>query len=328
MPVISLCFSPGIQRSVILKALVLGEVNRLQSVAVDVSGKGINVARVLQRLGVETICLAQGGDNLHELAFLAQQEGLKVQFIASSGALRTCTTIIEQPAQGARVVTELVEPTFAVDAACVAAMSEAVQARLPTAQALVIAGSMAPGFPTDYQAQLALAAQKSGVPVLLDLHGAALRAALVAQPEVVKINLAEFASTLLGEEFQGGEHHGILATPEPSAALVEGILAVTRRFSATFVLTRGAKSVLLAQGDQLRNIPIAPLAPAAVLNPIGSGDSFLAGMLAHLLRSGPFASGEPIHLDRFTQAVKLATACAQSNARTLRPGFLEDSFAA
>ena len=60
MPVISICLSPGLQRSVLIDTLISGEVNRLQSVVVDVSGKGVNVCRVLQRLGVDALCLAQG----------------------------------------------------------------------------------------------------------------------------------------------------------------------------------------------------------------------------------------------------------------------------
>ena len=58
MPVISICLSPGLQRSVIIDNLIPGEVNRLDSVVVDVAGKGVNVCRVLQRLGVDAFCLA------------------------------------------------------------------------------------------------------------------------------------------------------------------------------------------------------------------------------------------------------------------------------
>jgi len=57
MPVISICLSPGLQRSVIIDTLIPGEVNRLQSVVIDVAGKGVNVCRVLQRLGIEALCV-------------------------------------------------------------------------------------------------------------------------------------------------------------------------------------------------------------------------------------------------------------------------------
>lgn len=326
MSVISICLSPGFQRSLLIDALALGEVNRIELAEVDVSGKGVNVARVLRQLGVDALCLAQGGDNVAELAELARAEGLALRFIAARGRLRTCTSIVEKPAQGAGQVTELVEPTAPVDAGCVAALRGAVAELLPAAPALVIAGSMAPGFPADFQAQLARLAHDAGVPVLIDLHGAALRAAIVAAPAIVKINLAEFAATFLDARFAGGEHSGLLAAPELSREVSDAVAEVTQRHDATsFVLTRGARSVLLAHGGEVRSIAVAPLAAAEVINPIGSGDAFLAGLLAHLLAARAIGAGAPT-LAALANACELATACAQSNARTARPGFLAADF--
>ena len=330
MPVISICLSPGFQRSLLIDALELGEVNRIRVAEVDVSGKGINVARVLQRIGVDCVCLAQGGDNVAELAELARVEGLDLRFIASAGRLRTCTSIVEKPAgptDTSSRVTELVEPTAAVDARCVDALRDALRGLLPQAPALVIAGSMAPGFPPDFQAQLAKLAHDAGVPVLIDLHGAALRAAIVAEPAVVKINLAEFAATFLDARFAGGEHSGLLAAPELSRELTDAVAQLSRQYATSFVLTRGANSVLLARCGEVRVVGVPPLAARDVINPIGSGDAFLAGLLAQLLASAAFAGGSPT-LDQLAPACALATACAQSNARTARPGFLEATFAA
>lgn len=300
MPVISVCLSPGFQRSLIIDALELGEVNRIRIAEVDVSGKGINVARVLQRIGVDCVCLAQGGDNVAELAELARAEALDLRFVASSGRLRTCTSIVEKPAGGSGRVTELVEPTAAVDARCVEALREALRALLPHARALVIAGSMAPGFPADYQAQLALLAHDAGVPVVIDLHGAALRAAIVATPAVVKINLAEFAATFLDARFAGGEHSGLLAARELSSEVTDAIAQVSHQYATSFVLTRGANSVLLARAGETRVVEVPPLHGVDVINPIGSGDAFLAGMLAQLLASDALADGAPT-LDRLAQ---------------------------
>ena len=330
-PVLSICLSPGIQRSVFVDALALGEVNRLHSVFVDIGGKGVNVCRVLQRLGVDACCLAQGGDNAEELLTLARQEGLALRLIPSSGRLRTCTTIIEAPDASGRRVTELVEPNSPVDAACVAAMSAAVRQMLPAASALVIAGSMAPGFPPGYQTQLADLARAAGVPVLLDVQGAPLREALGAAPALVKINLAEFVATFLADRFSGGEQSGELAAPGLSRALLDAIAEVTKNQTTTFVLTRGAGSIILARSGELRVLPVQPLAGTEVVSPIGSGDSFLAGLLAALWRAAPggrWSAQTALGLDAIEATIAYATACAQSNARTARPGLLEDSFAA
>ena len=328
MPVISICLSPGFQRSVSIDTLAQGEVNRLAEVLVDVSGKGINVCRVLQRLGIEALCLAQGGSNADELRSLAAQENLDLRLIPSSGRLRTCTSVIETAAADGCRVTELVEPAPRVDISCVDAMTSTLQALLPSATALVIAGSMAPGFPIDYQTRLARLAHESGVPVVLDLHGATLREAIAAQPAIVKINLAEFVATFLSGQFIGGEHSGVLAEAVISPALREAVAGVSRLHATSFVLTRGARSVLLVCDGEVRVVDVPALSAHKIVNPIGSGDAFLAGMLAQLLAMEAVHARQGVPLDALEQAIGLATACAQSNARTARPGFLDESFTA
>ena len=325
MPVVAICLSPGFQRSVVIDSLIPGEVNRLASVIVDAAGKGVNVCRVLQRLGVEAFCLAQGGSNADELMSLAKQEGLDLRLIPSSGRLRTCTSIVETSITTGRRVTELVEPASPVDESCVVAMSETVAAMLASASALVIAGSMAPGYPAGYPGRLAGMARESGVPVLLDLQGADLLDAIAARPAIVKINLAEFAATFLGKRFSGGEHGGVLAREPVPPDVMNALAEASRNHRTSFVLTRGARSTLLVRDGDIRAIPVLPLAAEQIINPIGCGDAFLAGMLARLLNDG-ISTWDCMPLPVLEKAIDFATACARSAALTLRPGFLEDAF--
>ncbi len=330
MSVICVCLSPGFQRSVIIDSLIPGEVNRLKSVTVDAAGKGVNVCRVLQRLGIDAFCLAQGGSNADELMALARREGLDLRLIPSSGRLRTCTSIVETSMVTGSRVTELVEPSSPVDESCVNTMTQTVQAMLPSATALVFAGSMAPGYPADYPARLASMARmarKSGVPVLLDVQGPVLLDTLAARPAVVKVNLAEFAATFLPGRFSGGEHGGVLAEALVSADIMNAVSEVSRDHATSFVLTRGAESILLARDGEVRSRPVPALPAEQIINPIGSGDAFLAGMLAQLLTSCSNPDWDNLPLEALEKAIGLATACAQSNARTVRPGLLEDSFA-
>ena len=118
----------------------------------------------------------------------------------------------------------------------------------------------------------------------------------------------------------------MLAQPELADEILEAVADVSRQYATTFVLTRGANSILIAQGGEVRVVPVKPLSPAEVFNPIGSGDAFLAGMVARLVAAAP-ASDRHFTPAALADASVFATACAQSNARTARPGFLEDSFA-
>jgi len=164
-------------------------------------------------------------------------------------------------------------------------MTQTVQALLPSATALVFAGSMAPGYPAGYPAHLASMARKSGVPVLLDVQGPVLLDTLAARPAVVKINLAEFAATFLPGRLSGGEHGGVVAEALVSADIMNAVSEVSRDHATSFVLTRGAESILLARDGDVRSRPVPALPAEQIINPIGSGDAFLAGMLAQLLTS-------------------------------------------
>ncbi len=106
------------------------------------------------------------------------------------------------------------------------------------------------------------------------------------------------------------------------------VAEVSRRYATSFVLTRGAKSILLLRSGESRVVAVRELVAPEVVSPIGSGDAFMAGMLAQLLKTGELSNERLSRLDVLAEAVGFATACAQSNARTARPGFLEDSFVA
>jgi sugar/nucleoside kinase (ribokinase family) len=120
------------------------------------------------------------------------------------------------------------------------------------------------------------------VPVLLDVQGPVPLDTLAARPAVVKINLAEFAATFLPGRFSGGEHGGVLAEALVSADIMNAVSEVSRHHATSFVLTRGAQSILLARDGDVRSRPVPALPAEQIINPIGSGDAFLAGMLAQL----------------------------------------------
>ena len=107
---------------------------------------------------------------------------------------------------------------------------------------------------------------------------------------------------------------------------MDAVVDVSRRHATSFVLTRGAKSILLLRSGESRVVAVPQLAAQEIVSPIGSGDAFMAGLLAQLLKTGDLSDDRLSRLDVLAEAVGFATTCAQSNARTARPGFLEDNF--
>jgi fructose-1-phosphate kinase PfkB-like protein len=130
---------------------------------------------------------------------------------------------------------------------------------------------------------------RCGVPVALDTHGEGLPAALASGPTLVKINRAEAAEAL--------------GRPE-SDDLAAMAAALQDRSAAQVVLTDGTAGAVAADGRGVWRVPAAPRRGAY---PVGSGDSFLGGLLAGL------DGGQDL-----PASLRLATGCAVANA--LVPG--------
>jgi 1-phosphofructokinase/tagatose 6-phosphate kinase len=323
MSVLSVCLSPGFQRSGLLDTLHAGEVNRFSAMFVDASGKGVNVCRVLNRLAFPCLCLAQGGENAAELLALAGAEGLPLELVPAAGKLRTCTSVIETGSAGR--VTELVEPAAPVDADTCRRLEARFDALLAESSALVVSGSMAAGFPDDFQAKLILRAKAAGVPTFVDLHAKALQTAVRAKPDIVKINLSEFTKAFLPESSWTRERMGAGSGRETGGTLAAVLADRGRELACDFILTNGPEPVTIIHQGQVASFPVPVLPAGDIVSPIGSGDSFMAGLIAGLGRLGALAGPRPYPIDSLLGALPLAVGCAQANARTSRPGFLDPS---
>ena len=63
----TICMNPSFDKTVEVDALTLGEVNRIRTTRTDMGGKGINVAVVLRRLGMDCRCVGVLGEGLFNL---------------------------------------------------------------------------------------------------------------------------------------------------------------------------------------------------------------------------------------------------------------------
>jgi 1-phosphofructokinase family hexose kinase len=227
------------------------------------------------------------------VAELADAEGLPARWTWIEGETRTSvivvgdsgeTTVINEPGP---VLSEQEWKRFTADVADAA--SEAV--------AVCISGSLPAGSPAGALARLiAAAGGLAGRPVWVDTSGAALAEAVAAAPSGVKIN-AEEAGVLLGRRAR-----------DPAEALAAA-QEIRRRGPGAVAITLGGEGAVLATAAGAWQAS----APAVVpVNPVGSGDCFLAGLVAGLADG----RGE-------AEALRLATACGAANAMTSRAGAIE-----
>ena len=104
----TICLNPCFDKTVNVERLQPGQVNRIRDARVDLGGKGINVAVVAKRLGLDVQCLGIMGENgAADLTSMMDREGLRHSFLTVPGHVRTNMKVYSLDGQG---VTELNEP--------------------------------------------------------------------------------------------------------------------------------------------------------------------------------------------------------------------------
>ncbi|MBP0632862.1 1-phosphofructokinase family hexose kinase [Cupriavidus sp. AcVe19-1a] len=233
----------------------------------DPGGGGINVARVIQRLGGD--CLAvylAGGATGTLLQHLLDVERVPGVCHAIAGETRENFSVTES-STGRQFRFVLPGPKVTQDEweRCIIHLETLAE----PPRYLVMSGSLPPGVPVDFYARLARLARARGTQIVVDTSGPALVCALNEGVSLVKPSLAELRE-LTGLPLHGEEEWRNAA------------LEVVREGRAQMVaLTLGEQGALLVTADQTLR---APALPTPVSSSIGAGDSFLAAMVWALNR--------------------------------------------
>ncbi|KAA0111133.1 1-phosphofructokinase [Mycolicibacterium sp. P1-5] len=264
--------NPSIDRTVTLPtALVRGAVHRVQSVTTEPGGKGVNVARALTLAGLGTVAVLPAAR--HD-PIVAALESCAVPFYAVpiAGAVRTNLAITETDG----TTTKINEPGAEIDEIMLAALTQAILDRAATARWVVLSGSLPPGIPDSWYADVVAQLQSYPCKVAVDTSDAPLAALAAgfatAAPDVIKPNSEELAS-LAGIDARRLED--ALAQGDPYLA-VNAARQLVDRGAKTVLATLGAAGALLVNdtGSWLATPP--PMTPRST---VGAGDSSLAGYL-------------------------------------------------
>ena len=283
--------TPAAQRVMVFRKLAMNSVNRATTTLDGAAGKAVNVAKVLQALGEHPVASGfLGGDRGAQVQALLESQGMQLDFLRVAAHTRQCVTLLDQ---SARAHTELVEESQPVRPADYEALLHAIERRVPACHAVVMAGTLTPGGPVDFYCKVTRLAHSVDVLSVVDAQGPALLAALQARPGLVKPNRSELAATL-GRELAD------------EAAILSAMRDLRERGAQRVVVTSGRGPTLALDGRSCWRIQ-APR--VEVVNPIGSGDAFAAGLVWRLLR------GEDLG-----EASRWAAAIGAANALTLMAG--------
>jgi 1-phosphofructokinase len=266
--IVTLTANPSADRAVVLSdALAPGEVQRALSSREDAGGKGVNVARVVTAAGAPARAVVPV--NVHDpYRLLLEDTGIALDMIEVAGRARANLTITDPAGE----TTKLNLPGAELDAVEAAALTEGVVAAAEGATWLVLAGSLPPGVPATFYADLISAVRErwgSAAPkVAVDASGAALDAVVErARPDLIKPNHEELAE-LVGED-AAADTDVLVEAARRARTLVPGRVA-------SALVTLGADGALLftAEGDWRGRAP-----KIQVASTVGAGDSSLAGYL-------------------------------------------------
>lgn len=261
--------NPSIDRTVALdEPLRRGGVHRLANPDDVAGGKGINVARVLAAAGIPTLALTPAPAGSVFLGLL-EAEGLPVDATPAT-VVRTNLTLVERDG----TTTKLNETGAELSPEQAAAFGDEIRARAADSELVVIAGSLPPGLPDTWTADVVRELRARGITTVVDTSGAPLRQLLERDslPDLMKPNAFELT------ELVGGDGAQLEADAERGdyALARERALRLVAAGCETVLLTLGAAGALAVRETGAWVATPPPITPRST---VGAGDSSLAGWL-------------------------------------------------
>lgn len=252
--------NPSIDYIVQLDTLELGHLNRIAKDYKFPGGKGINVSRILQRLGKKNAALG----------FLG---GFTGDFIRNSleheGILTDFTTIHDDTRINIKLKAQEETEVNGQGPSLTAAEIADLKGRLAavTSQDIVIlSGSIPPSLPNDFYSQLISIITAKGAGFVIDTTGSSLLDTLKTQPLLVKPN-----------------HHELAEMFNVSFSSIEDILPygqlLVEKGAQHAIVSLGGDGALLFSGNAIYQA--APL-KGTLVNSVGAGDSMIAGFISQL----------------------------------------------
>ena len=265
---VTLTLNPAIDISGAIDRLVPAHKLRCNDIRREPGGGGINVARVLKRLGGDPLAVfPAGGATGMQLTRMLEAAGVRHAAVQVTAEVRE--NLVVQEKSGAQY--RFVFPGAPLARPDVERCARAALTSVEPGGWLVASDSLPPGAPPDIFRWLAGHAAAQGVQLALDTSGEGLRKAIGPGIALLKVSESEL-----------GEVSGRPCAQR--ATCVAAATALLERGVAMVAVTRGEKGALLVGHDFALEGVAPPIQPAST---VGAGDSFLAALVWALSRDRP-----------------------------------------
>lgn len=292
-PIVTMTVNPALDVSTSTERVEPEHKLRCGPSRLDPGGGGVNVSRVIARLGGHApAVVALGGPTGEAYRRLLEVEGVTARLVPIAGSTRESFTVDEtSTGKQYRFVLQGPEVTEAEWSACL----DATAASLVGGGWVVPSGSLPPGAPDDLYARLARLARDAGARCVVDASGEALAAAVSEGVFLVKPSGRELGE-LVG---------GTLSTIDEKVDAARELVA--RRDVEVVVLSLGADGAALITSDQTVRLASPPI---TVRSTVGAGDSMVGAMVLRLAEGRSLA-------DAFRAGVAAGAATASTPATEL-----------
>ena len=268
--VVSVTLSPCIDNVMSVEHLVVGDRNQILRIERDAGGKGINLARVLHKLGGDTIATGFiGGPNGALVKSVLDAEGVPHDFVHVRSESRT-NYFVESP-DGPPTCLSGINPIVRDDE--VQVLNESLKVMFQSADWVTFGGAIPSEVDHGIYYDLSRLAQEYGCRIALDADGEPLELALKAAPDFIKPNVHE-AERLLARKIS--TEADALDAAEDILDLLEELGGERIGYSPVVVISRGADGAVMCCSKG-RFAGVAPV--VKLRSTIGSGDSMLAAMI-------------------------------------------------
>jgi len=289
--ILCLNLNAAIDKTIVVSSFEINKIHRPESVIALAGGKGCNVARALKTLGETPVVSGWvGGFAGQFIETELHLENIQTDFIHTDFESRTCTSILDREKQ---TMTEIYELGESVPLEKINELRDHVLKNIGRYKAVTISGSLPPGVPSDFYADLIKIARKENVLTFLDSSGEALRKGAEAGPFLIKPNETE-SKSLLG------------IGPSDTFDSAHAAAEISTKYGANVLLSLGADGAVAAKAGQVFRVK-SPSVDAK--SAVGSGDCMLAGLTYGFL-----------HGFSFEESVRCGVAAGTANTLTVGAG--------
>lgn len=261
--ILTITANPSVDISYNLDEFVIDDVNRTEKVEKDAGGKGIHVSYVLKELGEDVVNSGFVGGKLGEfIEKRLDERKISHDFIKLSDETRNCIAILHDGNQ-----TEILEKGPKVSKDKEDEFLKHLKEIGKDIDLISISGSLPKGLDSSFYKKIIEFAKKENIFVALDTSGKTLKDLVNGEikPNLIKPNEKEIID-IIGEDF-----------PKDDEKIKEIFKKAPLSDISHIIVSKGAAGAVVKINDRIYK---AKVPKVKAINPVGSGDSSLAGAVS------------------------------------------------